>query len=61
MDINLSKFQEMVEDRKTWHVVVHGVRVGHDLVTEQQRVSDKEQRSVNTHLRTTGKGKKGSI
>ena len=25
MDINLSKFQEMVEDRETWHVVVHGV------------------------------------
>ena len=42
MDINLSKFQEMVADRKTWHVVVHGVRIGHDLATEQQHVSDKE-------------------
>ena len=25
MDINLSKFQEMVKDRKAWHPAVHGV------------------------------------
>ena len=25
MDINLSKFQEMVEDRGTWHAIVHVV------------------------------------
>ena len=37
MDMNLSKFQEIVEDREAWHAAVHGAtRVGHDLVTEQQ-------------------------
>ena len=25
MDLNLSKLQEMVEDRGTWHAPVHGV------------------------------------
>ena len=25
MDVNLSKFQEMVKDREVWHAVVHGV------------------------------------
>ena len=25
MDMNLSKLQEMVKDRKAWHVAVHGV------------------------------------
>ena len=25
MDMNLSKFWEMVEDREAWHVAVHGV------------------------------------
>ena len=25
MDMNLSKLQETVEDRGTWHAVVHGV------------------------------------
>ena len=25
MDMNLSKLQEMVEDRKAWHVAVHWV------------------------------------
>ena len=25
MDINLNKFQEIVEDRGAWHTVVHGV------------------------------------
>ena len=38
MDMNLSKLQETVEDRGTWHGTVHGVqRVGRDLVTEQQQ------------------------
>ena len=36
MNMNLSKLQEIVEDRGAWHSAVHGVaRVGHDLVTEQ--------------------------
>ena len=36
MDMNLSKFQQMVEDREAWHAAVHGVkRVGHNLATEQ--------------------------
>ena len=25
MDMNLSKFREMVKDRGTWHATVHGV------------------------------------
>ena len=25
MDMNLSKLQEIVEDREVWHAVVHGV------------------------------------
>ena len=25
MDMNLSKLQEIVEDRKVWHATVHGV------------------------------------
>ena len=25
MDMNFSKLQEMVEDRRTWHATVHGV------------------------------------
>ena len=29
--MNLSKIQEIVEDREAWHA-----RVGHDLATEQQ-------------------------
>ena len=36
MDMNLSKLQETVEDSGAW-CAVHGVAVGHDLVTEQQQ------------------------
>ena len=25
MDMNLSKLQEMVKDRKAWHAAIHGV------------------------------------
>ena len=25
MDMNLSKFRKIVEDRKAWHAVIHGV------------------------------------
>ena len=36
MDMNLSKLQEIVEDRGAWCSTVHGSqRVGYDLVTEQ--------------------------
>ena len=36
MDMNLSKFQEIVESRGAWCAAVHGVkRVGHDLAIEQ--------------------------
>ena len=37
MGMSLSKIQEIVKDRKAWHVAVHGVaRVGHDWAMEQQ-------------------------
>ena len=39
LDIDVSKFQEMVEDRGAWHIAVHGVtNPRYDLVTEQQKV-----------------------
>ena len=28
MDMNLSKLQEIVEDRRAWHAAVHGVTKG---------------------------------
>ena len=31
MDMNLSKLQEIVKDRKAWHAAVHGLRVRHNL------------------------------
>ena len=37
MDVNLSKLQEIVEDRGAWCAAVHEVTVGHDLVTEEQQ------------------------
>ena len=39
--MNLSKLQEILEDRGVWCVTVYGVaRIRHDLVTEQQNSSD---------------------
>ena len=36
MDMNLSKFREIVKDREAWNAAVHGVTgVRHDLLTEQ--------------------------
>ena len=37
MDVNLSKLQEIMEGRGTWHASSHGVTVRHDLATEQQQ------------------------
>ena len=35
MDMNLSKFQEIVRDRRAWHAAVHGSqRAGDNLATE---------------------------
>ena len=37
MDMNVSKLQEIVEDRGVWRAAVRGApRVRHDLATEQQ-------------------------
>ena len=37
-DMNLSKFQETVKDRETWHAAVHGLQIfRHNLVTEQKQ------------------------
>ena len=53
MDMNLHKLREIVKDRETWCVAVHGVgqRVGHDLENEQQtHVSILYLSSLNSHL-----------
>ena len=36
MDMNLSKFWEILEDRGLWQAAVRGITVRHDLVTPQQ-------------------------
>ena len=38
MDMNLSKLRETVKDREAWRATAMGLqKVGHDLVTEQQK------------------------
>ena len=38
MNMNLSKLQEIVEDRRAWRAISTGLqRVGHDLETQQQQ------------------------
>ena len=37
VDRSLGKLREIVKDREAWHAVVHGVRVRHNLATEQRQ------------------------
>ena len=37
VDMNLSKFWEIVKDREAWHAAVHGVAKRQSLATEQQK------------------------
>ena len=46
MDMSLSKLLEMVKDRETWHVAVHGVtRIRHDLANNNNKLC---QRKIDT-------------
>ena len=38
VDMNLSKLWQILADRGAWYAAGHGVRVEHDLVTEQQQI-----------------------
>ena len=41
VDMNLSKLQEIVEDKRVWNAAIHGViihGVGYDLVTKHQQI-----------------------
>jgi len=37
MDMNLRKYWEILEDRRVWQAVVHGVAKRKDLTTEQKQ------------------------
>ena len=37
MDVSLSKLWEIVKGREAWYAEVHGLKVRHDLATEQQQ------------------------
>ena len=37
MDMNLSKLQEMVEDRATWQAAVHGVAAESDTTVNERQ------------------------
>ena len=38
MNMNLSKLQEVLEDKEGWHAAAHGfAKVGHYLMTQQQQ------------------------
>jgi len=36
MDMSLSNLQKIIKDREAWCAAVHGIRVRHNLATEQQ-------------------------
>ena len=36
VDMSLSKLRKTRKDKEAWHATLHGVRVRHDLATEQQ-------------------------
>ena len=38
-DMNLSKLQEIVEDREAWSAAVHGISKGHNLGNEKQQLA----------------------
>ena len=38
MGMSLNKLQEIVENRQACSATVHGCRVGHDWMTEQQQI-----------------------
>ena len=38
MDLSLSKLQEIVKDRKARFAAVHGVRIGHNLATNNNKL-----------------------
>ena len=41
MDINLSIFQEIIEDRGAWHTAVHLIiKVGYNLVTKNNKIME---------------------
>ena len=43
MNMNLSRFQQIVKDKGAWHAAVHGLqRVGCDLAVEQQQRSKRK-------------------
>jgi len=52
MDINLSKLQEIVEDRGAWSAIVHG---GHkELDTTYQMKNNNETIGMNMHSQLVG-------
>ena len=55
MDMNLSKLQEIVEDRETWHATVHGVtnswtQLSDSTTTTTTFHKRREKRSVRSNL-----------